>query len=210
MVSNDLNFLEALVYLCKKDKILEKVIKEIKPKEPEKREPNFEALVRIISGQQLSSAAASTIFNRLKEFIGKNEITPQLIKNCNPQQILKCGLSNAKTQYILNLSDLFLAEPNILNELKDKESNEIIEGLQKFKGIGIWSASIFALFYLNHPDVFAWGDISIKKAIRLLYEEDEEMENERIIEITSKWTPYRSTACIVLWKWLDEGAIKFS
>jgi DNA-3-methyladenine glycosylase II len=210
MVSNDLNFLEALVYLCKKDKILEKVIKEIKPKEPEKREPNFEALVRIISGQQLSSAAASTIFNRLKEFIGKNKITPQLINNCKPQQILKCGLSNAKTQYILNLSDLFLAEPNILNELKDKESNEIIEGLQKFKGIGIWSASIFALFYLNHPDVFAWGDISIKKAIRLLYEEDEEMENERIIEITSKWTPYRSTACIVLWKWLDEGAIKFS
>ena len=210
MDSNDLNFLEALVYLSKKDKILEKVIKEIKPKEPEKREPNFEALVRIISGQQLSSAAASTIFNRLKEFIGKNKITPQLINNCNPQQILKCGLSNTKTQYIINLSDLFLAEPNFLNELKDKESKEIIEGLQKFKGIGIWSASIFALFYLNHPDVFAWGDISIKKAIRLLYEEDQEMENERIIEITSKWIPYRSTACIVLWKWLDEGAIKFS
>ena len=72
---------------------------------------------------------------------------------------------------------MFLAEPNILNELKDKESNEIIEGLQKFKGIGIWSASIFALFYLNHPDVFAWGDISIKKSIKLLYEEDKEMNN---------------------------------
>ncbi len=92
MVSNDLNFLEALVYLSKKDKILEKVIKEIKPKEPEKREPNFEALVKIISGQQLSSAAASTIFNRLKEFIGKNKITPQLINNCNPQQIIKCRI----------------------------------------------------------------------------------------------------------------------
>ena len=210
MVSNDLNFLEALVYLSKKDKILEKVIKEIKPKEPEKREPDFEALVKIISGQQLSSAAASTIFNRLKEFIGKNKITPQLINNCNSQQILKCGLSNAKTQYILNLSDIFLAEPNILNELKDKESNEIIEGLQKFKGIGIWSASIFALFYLNHPDVFAWGDISIKKSIKLLYEEDKAINNASIIGITSKWIPYRSTACIVLWKWLDEGAIKFS
>ena len=210
MVTNDLNFYEALVHLSKTDKILENVIKEIKPEKPDKREPNFEAIVRIIAGQQLSSAAASTIFNRLKEFLGKNEITPKLIKKCKPQQILKCGLSNAKTQYILNLSDLFLAEPNILNELKDKESNEIIEGLQKFKGIGIWSASIFALFYLNHPDVFAWGDISIKKSIKLLYEEDKEMNNERIIEITSKWIPYRSTACIVLWKWLDEGAIKFS
>ena len=210
MSSNELNFLEGLVYLSKKDKILGKVIKEIKPEEPEKRDPNFEALVRIISGQQLSSAAASTIFNRLKDFLGKNEITPQLIKECIPQQILKCGLSNAKTKYILNLADLFLAEPNFLHELKDKESKEIIEVLQKIKGIGIWSASIFALFYLNHSNVFVWGDISIKKAIRLLYGEDQEMEHERIIEITSKWTPYRSTACIVLWKWLDEGAIKFS
>jgi DNA-3-methyladenine glycosylase II len=90
------------------------------------------------------------------------------------------------------------------------ELKEIIEVLQKIKGIGIWSTSIFALFYLNHSDVFVWGDISIKKAIRLLYEEDQELEHERIIEITSKWTPYRSTACVVLWKWLDEGAIKFS
>ena len=210
MFSNDLNFLEALVYLSKKDKILEKVIKEIKPKEPEKREPNFEALVKIISGQQLSSAAASTIFNRLKEFVGKNKITPQLIKNCNPQEILKCGFSNAKTKNILNLADLFFVEPNFLNELKDKESKEIIEELLKINGIGLWSTSIFALFYLKLPDVFVWGDISIKKSIKLLYEEDQEMGEERIIEITSKWTPYRSAACIVLWKWLDDGAMKFS
>ena len=105
---------------------------------------------------------------------------------------------------------MFLVEPNFIHELKDKESKEIIEVLQKIKGIGIWSASIFALFYLNHSDVLVWVDISIKKAIRLLYDEDQDMENERIIEITSKWTPYRSTACIVLWEWLDEGAIKFS
>jgi DNA-3-methyladenine glycosylase II len=200
MVSNDLNFLKALVYLSDKDKILGKVIKEIKPGEPEKKDPNFEALVRIISGQQLSSAAASIIFNRLKEFLGKNEITLQLIKECIPQQILKCGLSNAKIKYIVNLADLFLVELNFLHELKDKESKEIIEVLQKIKGIGIWSASIFVLFYLNHPDVFAWGDISIKKAIILLYEEDQELEHERIIEITSKWAPYRSNASVVLWK----------
>jgi DNA-3-methyladenine glycosylase II len=123
-----------------------------------------------------------------------------LIKECIPQQILKCGLSNAKIKYIVNLADFFLVELNFLHELKDKESKEIIEVLQKIKGIGIWSASIFVLFYLNHPDVFAWGDISIKKAIILLYEEDQELEHERIIEITSKWAPYRSNASVVLWK----------
>ena len=107
MVTNDLNFYEALVHLSKTDKILESVIKEIKHEKPGKREPNFEAIVRIIAGQQLSSAAASTIFNRLKEFLGKNEITPKLIKKCKPQQILKCGLPNEKTKCILNLADLF-------------------------------------------------------------------------------------------------------
>ena len=200
MVTNDLNFYEALVHLSKTDKILESVIKEIKPEKPGKREPNFEAIVRIIAGQQLSSAAASTIFNRLKEFLGKNEITPQLIKKCKPQQILKCGLSNAKTKYIQNLANLFLENPSYLDEFKNKESKYIIEGLQKIKGIGIWSASIFALFYLNHPDIFAWGDVSIKKAIKLLYEVDEKSEHERVSEIISKWKSYRSTACIVLWK----------
>ena len=210
MITNDLNFYKALVHLSKTDKILENVIKEIKPEKPGKREPNFEALVRIIAGQQLSSAAASTIFNRLKEFLGKNEITPQLIKKFKPQQILKCGLSNAKTKYILNLADLILVQPTFLDELKDKKSKDIIEVLQKIKGIGIWSASIFALFYLNHPDIFAWGDVSLKKAIKLLYEVDEKLDHERVIEIISKWKPYQSTACIVLWKWLDEGAVKYS
>ena len=72
MVSNDLNFLEGLGYLSKRDNILGKVIKEIKPLEPEKRDPNFVASVRIISFQQLPIIAASTIFNRIKYFLGKN------------------------------------------------------------------------------------------------------------------------------------------
>ena len=135
MVTNDLNFYEALVHLSNTDKILGKVIKEIKPEEPEKREPNFESLVRIITGQQLSSTAASKIFNRLKELLGKKEITPLLIKAFKPQQILKCGLSNAKTKYIQNLANLFLKKPSFLDELKDKEEklrNELVELEQMF------------------------------------------------------------------------------
>ena len=136
MVTNDFNFYEALVHLSNTDKILGKVIKEIKPEEPEKREPNFESLVRIITGQQLLSAAASTIFNRLKELLSKKKITPLLIKAFKPQQILKCGLSNAKTKYIQNLADLFLEQPSYLDELKNKESKNIIEGFRRSKTPG--------------------------------------------------------------------------
>ena len=88
-------------------------------------------------------------------------------------------------------------------------SEEVLTTLQRFKGIGIWSASIFALFYLHHPDVFAWGDVSLKKAIRLLYQE-EDLSEPQMETIIQPWQPYRSAACLVLWKWLDEGAIRFS
>ena len=204
-----LDFKNALDHLSEEDEILKKVIKQIKPKEPDRREPNFEALVRIISGQQLSSAAASTIFSRLKHLIENKEITPSQIKNIKSEKILKCGLSKAKTRYIQNLADFLLEKPDFLNDLKAKNSEELIESLKKIKGIGIWSASIFALFYLNHPDVFAWGDVTIKKAIRLLYEV-ENIDDQKIKKITYKWKPYRSAACLVLWKWVDEGAVKFS
>ena len=102
-----------------------------------------------------------------------------------------------------------LEKPDFLNNLKAKNSEELIESLKKIKGIGILSASIFALFYLNHPDVFAWGDVTIKKAIRLLYEV-ENIDDQKIKKIIHKWKPYRSTACLVLWRWVDEGAVKFS
>ena len=204
-----LDFKNALDHLSDEDEILKKVIKHIKLKEPDRREPNFEALVRIISGQQLSSAAASTIFSRLKLLFKNKEITPSQIKKTKSEIILKCGLSNAKTRYIQNLAELFSENPEFLNELKAKDSDQLIESLKKIKGIGIWSASIFALFYLNHPDVFAWGDVTIKKAIRLLYEQ-ENIDDQKIKKIIHKWKPYRSTACLVLWRWVDEGAVKFS
>ena len=144
------------------------------------------------------------LLSQAKEMQKKMKETQEALQNIEVE-----GVSGGNVVKIIMNGDGELKKIT-LDDVLFKESKEIIEGLQKFKGIGIWSASIFALFYLNHPDVFAWGDISIKKSIKLLYEEDQEMENERIIEITSKWIPYRSTACIVLWKWLDEGAIKFS
>ena len=124
-------------------------------------------------------------------------------------EILECGLSKPKVRYILQIAQEFKDQPNLIEDLIRMNSEQILQTLQKFKGIGIWSASIFALFYLHHPDIFAWGDVSIKKAIKLLYEE-QNLDEKRTEEIIEPWRPYRSTACLVLWRWIDEGAIKFS
>ena len=204
-----LNFEEGLKYLSESDETLRRVISNLKPEKPDQREPNFESLIRIIAGQQLSSAAASTIFQRLKSRYTGQTITPEMIITTSSAEMLECGLSNPKVRYILQIAQGFQNQPNLIEDLKLMNSEQVLQTLQKFKGIGIWSASIFALFYLHHPDIFAWGDVSIKKAIKLLYEE-QNLNEERTEEIIEPWRPYRSTACMVLWRWIDEGAIKFS
>ena len=165
-----LHFDRGLQHLSESDPVLRIVIQHLQPQSPEPREANFESLIRIITGQQLS---------------------------------------NAKARYITLIAQEFAEHPNLIEELRGMSSEEVLATLQRFKGIGIWSASFFALFYLHHPDVFVWGDVSLKKALRLLYEE-EDLSEPQMEAIIQPWRPYRSTACLVLWKWLDEGAIKFS
>ena len=206
---SELNFDEGLKYLSESDEILRRVISKLKPQKPDQREPNFESLIRIIAGQQLSSAAASTIFQRLKSRYAGQTITPEMIIITSSVEILECGLSKPKVRYIFQIAQEFKDQPNLIEDLIRMNSEQILQTLQKFKGIGIWSASIFALFYLHHPDIFAWGDVSIKKAIKRLYEE-QNLDERRTEEIIEPWRPYRSTACLVLWRWIDEGAIKFS
>ena len=204
-----LHFDRGLQHLSESDPVLRIVIQHLQPQPPEPREANFESLIRIISGQQLSSAAAYNIYRRLKQTFEDSVITPAMVLSSSKEQLLACGRSNAKARYITLIAQEFAEQPNLIGELRGMSSEEVLTTLQRFKGIGIWSASIFALFYLHHPDVFAWGDVSLKKAVRLLYEE-EDLSEPQMEAITRPWRPYRSTACLVLWKWLDEGAIRFS
>ena len=204
-----LYFDRGLQHLSESDPVLRVVIQNLQPQPPEPREANFESLIRIIAGQQLSSAAAYTIYRRLTQKFEDSVITPAMILGSSKEELLTCGLSNAKARYITLIAQAFEEQPNRIEELREMSAEDVLETLQRFKGIGIWSASIFALFYLHHPDVFVWGDVSLKKAIRLLYEE-EELSEPKIEAVIQPWRPYRSTACLVLWKWLDEGAIRFS
>ena len=204
-----LYFDRGLQHLSESDPVLQVVIQHLQPQPPEPREANFESLIRIIAGQQLSSTAAYTIYRRLTQKFEDSVITPAMILGSSKEELLTCGLSNAKARYITLIAQAFEEQPNRIEELREMSAEDVLETLQRFKGIGIWSASIFALFYLHHPDVFVWGDVSLKKAIRLLYEE-EELSEPKIEAVIQPWRPYRSTACLVLWKWLDEGAIRFS
>ena len=165
-----------------------------------KNKDEFYSLVRIIIGQQLSGLAARTIFSRVENILGKKNITPIKIISTSHKQLRECGISNAKINYIKNLSKILLDQPDYFKKIKQKRENEIIRDLCKLKGVGIWTASIFAMGTIGYENIFPYGDTSIKKAIKHLYGKNYTAE-----QIIANWSPYTSFGCRVLWQWIDKG-----
>ena len=83
---------------------------------------------------------------------------------------------------------------------------ELIYTLNQFKGIGVWSSNIIALFYVGHMDVFPYGDVTLQKSINKLYQVD----YDNLDSVIEKWSPYKSVASVCLWQWYDSGANNFN
>jgi len=194
------DFKNILNVLKKNDPKLGNIIDLIKPQFDKKTNDEFTSLVKIIIGQQLSGSAAKKIVERLEKILEQKTFLPNQIANMPNEYLRKCGISNAKITYIKGFSEILLDEPNFFTKLKHKTENEILDELCKIKGVGIWTASIFAMGTLGYENIFPYGDASINKAIKLIY-----CENTCQQEIIAKWTPYKSFACRILWQWIDKG-----
>ena len=193
-------FKDALKYLSANDPKLDKIINLINPQTKNKNIDDFTSLVKIIIGQQLSGSAARTIVGRLDKRLGKNNFNPINIAAMNNEELRSCGLSNAKVNYVKGLAQKILENPSYFKNLKTIEESQILNELCKIKGVGIWTASIFAMGSLGYQNIFPYGDVSLNKAIQSLYKDG--LDKESII---SNWSPYKSFACRVLWQWVDKG-----
>jgi len=190
-------------YLSRVDPILTEVIRTQKITRPQKVDNLFLDLVETIIGQQLSVKAARTIISRFFElFSDKNEITPEKILDLDKEILRSKGISYQKISYLQSLSTYVLEGKLKLNLLDKLPDEEIKKELIQVKGIGEWTAEMFLIFSLAHPDTFSLGDLGLRTAIGKLYGIDRE-DKEKILAISKKWQPYRSTACLYLWSSLD-------
>src|SRR6476620_7984991 len=160
-----------------------------------------------IMSHQLSTKVAKVIYHRFLELFGGIEPTPQQIVS-TPLEILRgIGLSNAKAQYVLNVAQ-FAIDHNLDDKRLKKMSNEeIIELLTQIKGVGKWTVEMLLMFTLGREDVFAVDDYGIQVAMKKLYNLDDSNKKEfkeKMKQIASKWSPYRTYACLHLWQWKDE------
>ncbi|HZJ58606.1 MAG TPA: DNA-3-methyladenine glycosylase [Clostridia bacterium] len=183
-------------YLKKMDKVLGSAIDEIgiikRPIMPDL----FTALIRNIVGQQISSKAANTVWNRMLERY--SPITPDIIMAATVEDIQKCGMSTRKANYIKGIADAVACGELDLSELEHLSDDEVIKRLSSLPGVGVWTAEMLMIFSIQRPDVVSWGDLAIRRGMMTLYGLDD-LTREQFYKYRERYSPHGSVASLYLW-----------
>jgi DNA-3-methyladenine glycosylase II len=174
------------------------------PEEPDSRgrpADEYGALVRGITGQQLSVKAAAAIWTRFVEHYGGTTPTPEQILADDPEELrVAAGFSHAKVRYLRSLAERIVDGELDLKRLPDLSDDEVIRELTAVKGIGEWTAHMFLMFTLHRPDVLATGDLGVRNAAMRAYGLDAPPAPQALKELAEPWRPYRTRACLYLWR----------
>ncbi|MGN6566821.1 MAG: DNA-3-methyladenine glycosylase family protein [Flavipsychrobacter sp.] len=189
-----------------KDKKLQAIINELGPLGPKKRKNICLRLCASIMSQQLSTRVAEVLFKRFLELYDGEEPSAQQIIDTPFDKLRAIGLSNAKVNYVQNVAR-FVTEHQLDDKKINKMSNEeLIDMLTQIKGVGRWTVEMLLMFTLGREDVFAVDDLGIQQAMIKLYKIDPENKKEmkeKMLRISKKWAPYRTYACMYLWRHKD-------
>ncbi len=163
----------------------------------------FQTLVRSIVSQQISTAAARTILQRLVDHVHPHKISPETMSQLDLQTLRTLGVSQQKASYVIDLTDRVLRGDLKLKTIQRRSDEEVIAQLVQVKGIGVWTAHMFMIFSLGRMDVLPVGDLGIRNAIQKAYELEESPKPAKIEEIAQPWRPYSSIASWYLWRSLE-------
>ena len=189
-------------YLRQKDKKLKKIIDQnghivFKPV----KKNQFDTLVGIVISQFISTKAADSIFNNIRENFDSEYLNEKQFQNLKIEHIKKLGLSTNKAKTIKELSDLFLDQKfKDLSKLNKKDLND---GLVSVFGIGPWSVNMFEIFCIGKLDVFSSKDAGLRLAMNKGRMIEKGSEWEKYDSYAEKWAPYKTIASLHLWKTVD-------
>jgi DNA-3-methyladenine glycosylase II len=163
----------------------------------------YGALVRSIVGQQLSTKAARTIYERVAALYGGTTPTPEQIIETDPDDLRAAGLSRAKAAYLRDLAERIVDGELPIDDLAKLPDEEIYEVLTAVKGLGRWTVDMFLIFHLGRRDILPVGDLGIRRGMQIAYGLDELPKPAEMEQIAEPWRPHRSLGSLYLWESLD-------
>ena len=198
IIGSDEDLQEGLHFLTKHDPVLNKTIDEGQKIVPISRNIGFSALLKTIVSQQLSTAAAATIWQKIVDNKLQNQ---ENILQAKDETLLALGLSRQKCSYARAL-----ALENLDYKSLDKmSSNQVISRLIEVKGIGKWTAQIYCMFSLSRANIFPAGDLALQEAIKVLYRLDKRPSEKEVEDRASQWSPWKSVAALLLWDFYSKA-----
>lgn len=162
---------------------------------------DFETVCRIITGQQLSYAAATSIWKRVRAL--RESWQPEEVSDLKPAQLRGCGLSQNKAAFIREAAKRAAQRDLDFAAIRKMPDDDAQQALLSIKGFGPWSVEMFMIFALDRKDIFSIGDAGLRRAICSLYGIPKARYDARAMKVADNWRPYRSFACRYLWGWLD-------
>ena len=183
-------------YLKRKDKKLAWAIEQIGHIERKLDANLFAAVVRHIVGQQISSKAQATVWERLEARL--KDVTPFTVHAASAEELQALGMSLRKAEYIKDFADKLVSGEFDLQAVEHMNDAEAITALSSLKGIGKWTAEMILLFCLQRPDIFSYDDLAIQRGLRMVYHH-REIGRERFEKYRRRFSPYCSVARLYLW-----------
>tara|TARA_Y100001935_G_scaffold245217_1_gene238564 strand:+ start:156 stop:782 length:627 start_codon:yes stop_codon:yes gene_type:complete len=195
-------------YLYKKDSIMRNLINRYSDANLTSRKDVFFSLCKSIIGQQISVAAANSVFLKFKKKCN-NKINPRTVSNLTFNQLKSCGLSRQKVIGIKSLAKQTLNKsfnPKLINKMSDEEA---INYLSNLKQIGRWSAEMILLFTYNRSNIWPIQDIGLLRAISKNYKKTYLPPEKFVSLLKKRYTPYCSVATWYLWRSIDPEPIQY-
>ena len=194
--------------LSKKDKVMKRLINSYKDGALMTRNDVFYSLCKSIIGQQISVAAANSVFSKFEKSC-RGKISAKNVNKLSSQTLKRCGLSKQKVRGIKDLAKKTISKefkPYLINKMNDEEA---IEYLSNLRQIGRWSAEMILLFAFNRPNIWPLQDIGLLRAISNNYKKKYFPPKTFLKKLYKKFTPYCSVATWYLWRSIDEEPIQY-
>lgn len=205
VLDNPRSLAEGAAHVSRADARLRSLVEHHGPIEFRPRGRLFYSLVRSILSQQLNGSAAQLIISRVNGLFLPGVITPEKLKRIPPAKLRAAGVSPQKAVYLKDLAARIVSGRLDLRRLRGMKDAEVIEALDKVKGVGRWTAQMVLIFSLGRPDVLPVDDYGIRLAVRRVYGLRSLPKPAQIERIARPWHPYSTVACFYLWRQKDSA-----